>query len=181
MHEPFWSSSSAVRKHFHLHIRTGLLTGMPLRQDVWSRSAPSWYQKDSASESDKASEGTQAGAGGTLAAPAPQVDNTETWAATKEKLLQVAPADLWMLQKILSSKKGSVSQTYKTNSEANTKVYDLNHRTMQDLNNFAIVYATLNKLVQLGRSRFLRRTCSSPTCVRGRACRSSTASGTHAR
>ena len=46
--------------HF-LSIRTGLLTGMPRRhQDTWSRSSPSWYQKDSISSTsggDKVSDG----------------------------------------------------------------------------------------------------------------------------
>ena len=46
---------------------------------------------------------------------------------------------------MLSSKKGSLSQTCKKNSEANTKVYGLNQRTMQALNNLALVYATFQQ------------------------------------
>ena len=85
VHEPFWLSRSVVRIHFHLHIRAGLLTGMPRRhQDVWSRSAPSWYQKDwqpLASGGDKASEGytvwSRRDTRGTSSSG--QADNTETW------------------------------------------------------------------------------------------------------
>ena len=57
------------------------------------------------------------------------------------KTLQIAPAEMWKLQKILSSRKGSLSQTYKKNTEANRKVYDLNQKTMQALSNLALVYA----------------------------------------
>ena len=72
-------------------------------------------------------------------------DNTETWRDTKEKILQIAPAELWKMQKILSSKTGSSSQTYKNNTEAKTKVIDLNQRTMQALNTVAVVYATFEQ------------------------------------
>ena len=53
--------------------------------------------------------------------------------------LHITPAELWKLQKILSSKKGKLSHTYKKNAEATTKVYDLNQRTTQAPNNLAIV------------------------------------------
>ena len=45
--------------------------------------------------------------------------------------LHIALDELWKLQKILSSKKGSLSQTYKKNTETNAKVYDLNLKTMR--------------------------------------------------
>ena len=77
------------------------------------------------------------------------------------KILQIAPAELWKLQQLLCSKKGSLSQTHKKVSEANTKVYDLNQRTMQALNTFEQASANL-------KVEFSEGTCSSPTCVRQR-------------
>ena len=38
---------------------------------------------------------------------------------------------LWELHRLLNNRKGSLSSTYKKNTEANTKVYDLNQKTMQ--------------------------------------------------
>ena len=70
-----------------------------------------------------------------------QADDTEIWENTSENLLRITPAEMWKLQKILSSRKGSVSQTYKKNTEANMKVYDLNQKTMQALSNLALVHA----------------------------------------
>ena len=50
--------------------------------------------------------------------------------------------DLWAPQKVLSSRKGSLSATYNKNTEANTKVFDLNQKTIQALDRLAGVYAT---------------------------------------
>ena len=38
---------------------------------------------------------------------------------------------LWELHRLLNNRKGSLSSTYKKNTEANTKDYDLNQKTMQ--------------------------------------------------
>ena len=38
---------------------------------------------------------------------------------------------LWELQRLLNNRKGSLSSTYKMNTEANTRVYDLHQKTMQ--------------------------------------------------
>ena len=124
---------------FFIHIRTGLLIGMPPRhQDTWSRSSPSWYRKDwesSASGGDRASDGiggwSQRDTRGTSSSG--HADNTETWEETKDKFLNITPDELWRLQKILSNKKGTWSQTYKKNTEANAQVYDLNQKTMQPM------------------------------------------------
>ena len=40
-----------------------------------------------------------------------------------------------------AAEKGSLSLTHKKNTEANTKVYDLNQKTMHALSNVAFVYA----------------------------------------
>ena len=38
---------------------------------------------------------------------------------------------MWELHRPLNNRKESISATYKKNTEANTKVYDLNQKTMQ--------------------------------------------------
>ena len=65
----------------------------------------------------------------------------QTWEETKEKILNITATDLWSLQKILHNKRGSPSQTYTKNTEANAEVYDLNQKTMQALESLAVVYA----------------------------------------
>ena len=73
------------------------------------------------------------GAGGTLVTPAP-VDNWikgETWDGPKGKFLNITPEELWRLQKILSNKNNSLSQTKKKKTEANAKVYDLIQKTKE--------------------------------------------------
>ena len=64
---------------------------------------------------------------------------------TREKFLNITPEDLWRLQKILSNKKESLSQTYKKNTEANANVCDFNQKTMQALETLAAVYAVFEK------------------------------------
>ena len=72
-----------------------------------------------------------------------QADNTETWEETKEKFLHVTPDEL--------ARKGSRCQTYKKNTEANTKVYDFNQSTMQVLDILAAVNASFGQAwCQLG-------------------------------
>ena len=63
----------------------------------------------------------------------------------QEPSLQNTPAEIWKLQKVLSSRKGSLSQTNKRNIEANTKVYDLNQKALQALSNLALVYASFEE------------------------------------
>ena len=171
--------------HVHLRIRTGLLTGLPRRhQDTWSRSRPSWYQKDwnplslllpSLPPPPSPSFWRRYGVGGVhrldpagrsrhqLQRPVGQHGDMGRY---QEKFLQIAPAEIWKLAKLLSSKTGSPSQTYKKISEANTKVYDLNQRTTQALYNLALVYATFEQAGANLELEFSEETCSSPMCVR---------------
>ena len=48
----------------------------------------------------------------------------------KDKSLSITKEDLWALRGVVRSRKGSLSATVKKNTEANTKVYDLNQKTM---------------------------------------------------
>ena len=62
--------------------------------------------------------------------------NSVAWGGTqeyerekdKEKSLNIPEEDLRGPQKILNCRKGSLGATYNKKSEANTKVYDLNHK-----------------------------------------------------
>ena len=63
----------------------------------------------------------------------------------KEKSHSITKEELWALQKVLRSRKGTLSATYKKSTEANTKVYDLNQKTMQALGSLAGVYATFEE------------------------------------
>ena len=47
---------------------------------------------------------------------------------------------LWELQRLLNNREGSLSATYKKNTEANTRAYDLNQKTMQALDTSAEEY-----------------------------------------
>ena len=57
----------------------------------------------------------------------------------------VTREDLWALRSVLSSKKGSLSATYNKNTEADTKVYDLNQKTMLALDRLADAYSTFEE------------------------------------
>ena len=47
-----------------------------------------------------------------------QADNSDTKEEAKEKFLNITPEELWRPRKILSNKKGSLSENYKKNTEA---------------------------------------------------------------
>ena len=47
--------------------------------------------------------------------------------------VETTQTKLWELQRLLNNRKGSLSSTYKKNTGANTKAYDLNQKTMQAL------------------------------------------------
>ena len=55
---------------------------------------------------------------------------SQAWEGTRGKLFDATSEDLWNLHKILHSKKGSLGKTYKSNLEANAKVYDPNQKTI---------------------------------------------------
>ena len=73
------------------------------------------------------------------------MDKSETWDGTKEKFLNITPEEFWRLRKILSNKKGGLTQTYKKNTEAKAKVYDHKQKTMQALESPAAVHAVFEK------------------------------------
>ena len=54
----------------------------------------------------------------------------------------ITKEDMWTLQRVLDSRKCSLGSTYKKNSEANNKVYDLNHNTMAALDRLTDAYET---------------------------------------
>ena len=56
----------------------------------------------------------------------------------REKIVNVTKEDLCELQKVLDSRKGCLSSTYKKNSEAKNKVYDFNQRVVAALNRLAV-------------------------------------------
>ena len=138
-------------KKFHLcenaliiRIRTCPLLGMPPRyHDAGSRSSPSWYQKDWKSTQvggSRTPEGCREWERGDSrghtaetgsASSSGKKHKCPTWVGTKEKILNIPPADLWSVQKILHDKRGSLSQTYKKNTEGNAKLYDFDQKTMQ--------------------------------------------------
>ena len=134
-----------------LHIRAGLLAGMPRRhQDTGSRSSPPWCQKDwksSTSGGDKSSDGnagwSQRDTRGTSSSI--HADHTDTLEETKEKFPNITREELWRLQEISSNKKGSLSQTWKRNTEANAKVNDLNQKTLYALETLVSVLAVFDE------------------------------------
>ena len=63
---------------------------------------------------------------------APEQESVKDFMATEKRL--------WELHRFLNNRKGSLSSTYKKKTEANTKVYDLNQKTMQDLDPLAEEY-----------------------------------------
>ena len=145
---------STCISHFGYQLPLHLLTGMPRRhQDMWSRSAPSRYHQDwkpPASGSDRASEGhTCWSLPDTRGTTSSQADtNTETWEDTREKSCRSHRPNSGKYKRSRAVRKGSPSQTYKKNTEANAKVYDLNQRTMHTPRS--------NKVVRRWRASFLR-------------------------
>ena len=139
------------------HIRPGLPFGMPPRcQDTWSRSSPSWYQMDwkSSHAGGDRTEGSREWCHRDTPGPTSETGaassngkkhKCQTWEGTKEKFLNITDADLCSLQKIQHNEKGSLSQTYKKNTEANAKVVDLNQKTMQALEFLAVVCSAFEK------------------------------------
>ena len=70
---------------------------------------------------------------------------SQPWEVTWREFLNVTSEDLWRLQKILHSNKGSLSKTNKTNTEANAKVYDLNQKTMKAVDTLAFLHSTFER------------------------------------
>ena len=55
---------------------------------------------------------------------------------------------LWKLHRLLNNRKGSLSSTYKKNTEASTRVHDLNQKTMQALGALAEEYEIFEETMQ---------------------------------
>ena len=55
---------------------------------------------------------------------------------------------LWKLQRLLNNRKGSLSSTHKKSTEANTKTYDLNQKTMQALDTLAEEYEIFDETMK---------------------------------
>ena len=107
-----------------------------------------------------------------------RADNTETWENTREKPLQISPAETWKLQKILSSRKGSFGQTHKKNTWAYTKVFHFNQKTMQALSNLALVHASFE---EAGADVEVESSSRRQAYGTGRTCRSPISRGTFQR
>ena len=88
----------------------------------------------------------EAGAGETLAAPAPAAKLTtrRLGKIPRKKIADCTSRNLEAAKDITQQQRKFKPKLKKT--EANTKLYDLNQRTMQGLNNIAIVYATFEQV-----------------------------------
>ena len=124
--------------------------------------------------------GTLDGVGRTLAAPVEVVRRTTPihGKIPGKKPCRLRRPKCGSCRKRSAAEKGSLCQTHKKNTEANTKVYDLNQKTMQALSNLALVYARFEGTgADFGGRAASRRHAYS----NGRTCRCSTTSGTFRR
>ena len=134
-------------------------------RNTWTRSSKSWYQNRWAPPG-PSEEGSGKYAGWSRreirGAGSSGYDNSgqSHWSGTRESSITGAKPDhkekeketyvvpkvsIWNLQKILSYRKGSLASTYKKNNEANSKVYELNLKTMHSLDNLAGDYSAFEK------------------------------------
>ena len=65
---------------------------------------------------------------------------------TQYKYLNVTSDDLWRIRDKLDGKKSSLGRTYKMNTEANNKVYDLSQQAMKYLETLALLYANFEQI-----------------------------------
>ena len=97
-----------------------------------------------------------------------RVESAESGVGKKSKMqqryLNVTSDDLWCVQDKLASKKSSLGKTYKTNREANDKVYELNQQASKYAETLASFFANFEKgYVHRRRSRSnLTGTSTSP-------------------
>ena len=64
----------------------------------------------------------------------------------QQKYLNVTSDDLWRIRDKLDGKKSSLGKTYKTNREANDKVYDLNQQATRYLETLALLYSNFEQI-----------------------------------
>ena len=147
LHEPCWLGrpiSATLLPPYHF-VLFGCL-GCPSRyRDTWSRQSPSWYQDSKSSQASgyKSPEGYREWShqdnGNRRCELQWEKQTWQTWEATGDKILSAPPADLRHLQKNLHKKK-RLSQTYKKNTEANARVYDLYQKTMKAFETLAFLH-----------------------------------------
>ena len=65
---------------------------------------------------------------------------------TTEKRCSIGREDLWDLQKILAGEKASLRKTYKTQTEANDKVWSLNSGTEKASETLAVLFERLKQV-----------------------------------
>ena len=78
------------------------------------------------------------------------VRDTKENASEQESVKDIVATEkkLWELHRLLNNRKESSSSTYKKNTEANAKVYDLNQKTMQALDALAKEYEIFKETVK---------------------------------
>ena len=64
----------------------------------------------------------------------------------QQRYLNVTSDDLWCIRDKLSGKKGSLGKTYKTNKEANDKVYELNQQASKNVETLALWNAIFERI-----------------------------------
>ena len=64
----------------------------------------------------------------------------------QHKYLNVTSDDLWRIRDKLDGKKSSQGKTYKTNREANDKVYDLSQQASKHLETLALLYSNFEQI-----------------------------------
>ena len=64
----------------------------------------------------------------------------------QQRYLNVTSDDLWCIRDKLAGKKSSLGKTYKTNREANDKVYELNQQASKYVETLALLYANFERI-----------------------------------
>ena len=64
----------------------------------------------------------------------------------QQRYFNVTLDDLWCIRDKLFGKKSSLGESYKTNQEANDKVYDLNQQASKYVETLALLYAKFERI-----------------------------------
>ena len=79
-----------------------------------------------------------------------RVERTESGGGKKSKMqqkyLNATSDDLWCIRDKLAGKKSSLGKTYKTNTEANEKVDELNQQASKYVETLALLYANFERI-----------------------------------
>ena len=65
----------------------------------------------------------------------------------QQRYLNVTSDDLWCIRDKLAGKKSSLGKTYKTNKEANDKVYEFNQQASKCVETLALLCANLERII----------------------------------